>query len=566
MKRSLGFLLIPVAIILSGRSASASWPAQGAPVCVATGAQDSPVLFPDGSGGVFIAWSDSRAGGSAVGIYIQHLNAGGTALWTIDGKALSPSPQGQFAPQLASDDSGGVIVVWEDRRVDGGDIYAQRVDANGNIRWTAGGVPIAVTTNAQVAPVVVPDQTRGAFIAWEDTRSSANCTSGFKDIYAQRVNSVGAIQWAANGVPVCTLADDQDGVRAAPDGFGSAVLGWSDKRAEVRDVFAQTLTPAGTEVWNGNNDALVIRAADSQKYMDMAADLAGTVYFAWLDFRTLVPAVYVQRLDAAGSPMWGTAAVPAFPSAPGLAFPAPKIIAGLDGVMIAARVGPQVLAQYVNGDGIRQWPGGGVALSSPGLTPDFVGIVPDLEFGAIVGWVASPFPGNGDVYAQRVDPFGNSLWTANGVAVCTAAGNQDAMQVCADGLGGALLVWRDSRSGTTDIYAQRVDAGGVVGSAPLEASAPVPRRFGLRAAYPNPAHREVSLVFTLPTPQEVEMEVFDAQGRRMRHLLSGPLAAGSQRLVWDGRDDAGRPVASGAYLVRLTAGAEHEITALRLVR
>ena len=53
-------------------------------------------------------------------------------------------------------------------------------------------------------------------------------------------------------------------------------------------------------------------------------------------------------------------------------------------------------------------------------------------------------------------------WTANGVAVCTAAGQPVPSAVLAsDGAGGAVITWYDDRSGSSqDIYAQRVDAGG----------------------------------------------------------------------------------------------------------
>jgi predicted lipoprotein with Yx(FWY)xxD motif len=562
MTRHALLLLIAATFAFNAQPAAASWPAQGAAVCTASGAQDTPALQPDGLGGVFVAWSDSRAGASASGIYMQHLAADGTALWAANGKALSTSPQGQVGPQLASDDSGGVIVVWEDRRADAGDIYAQRVDANGNIRWTAGGVPMVTATNEQSAPVVVASPSGGAIIAWVDTRSSTSCTIGYEDIFAQRVNAGGATQWAANGVPVCTMADDQDGLRAVPDGSNGAMLSWSDKRQQVPDVYAQDLTTGGAKNW-GASDALVIRAADAQDSLDIVADPGGGAFFVWLDYRALTASVYAQHLDAGGLSGWASGGVQVFASSnPGHP---PKVIAGGDGVIVAARIGGQVAVQQLDGSGNRIWAGPGVSVSRPGGMQQSVGLVSDDALGAIVGWVEFP-GGSGDVYAQHVDLSGTPLWTPFGVAICTAIGTQDQMQMAEDGSGGAILVWRDKRSGESDIYAQRVSADGTVGMSPTDVPPQHPQQFSLQPIYPNPSRREARLEFTLPEEREVEVEVFDVAGRSVKHVFHGTLVAGVHDLTWDGNDDAGRRVASGAYLVRFTAGSTRKTAALRMVR
>ena len=60
--------------------------------------------------------------------------------------------------------------------------------------------------------------------------------------------------------------------------------------------------------------------------------------------------------------------------------------------------------------------------------------------------------------------------------------------------------------------------------------------------------------------------VHDVLGRTVRTLAQGPQPAGVHTVVWDGRDDDGRHVASGIYLGRLTAGAFAQSQRLVLVR
>lgn len=93
-----------------------------------------------------------------------------------------------------------------------------------------------------------------------------------------------------------------------------------------------------------------------------------------------------------------------------------------------------------------------------------------------------------------------------------------------------------------------------------------PERVSLRlhSGQPNPFRVSTSLRFDLPAAARVSLAVFDAAGRRVRSLVSGPQTPGTHAAVWDGRDDAGHEVASGLYLARLEAGGQTQAT--RLVR
>jgi phage tail sheath protein FI len=86
------------------------------------------------------------------------------------------------------------------------------------------------------------------------------------------------------------------------------------------------------------------------------------------------------------------------------------------------------------------------------------------------------------------------------------------------------------------------------------------------AAAPNPFNPRVTLRLELPEPVHVRMRIFDARGRLVRRLVDRDLATGAHALRWDGRDDAGRPLPSGAYLARTEAGPRRITTPLTLVR
>src|SRR5258708_1649183 len=89
-------------------------------------------------------------------------------------------------------------------------------------------------------------------------------------------------------------------------------------------------------------------------------------------------------------------------------------------------------------------------------------IVADGAGGAIITWQDNRNGPDLDIFAQRINAGGTPQWTADGVALCTAANNQQNPTIISDGAGGAIVTWHDARGGTNfDIYAQRLNAAGV---------------------------------------------------------------------------------------------------------
>jgi choice-of-anchor B domain-containing protein len=101
---------------------------------------------------------------------------------------------------------------------------------------------------------------------------------------------------------------------------------------------------------------------------------------------------------------------------------------------------------------------------------------------------------------------------------------------------------------------------------PTAGSSGAAARVTLFPPSPNPARDATSLAFELPRGASVSLDVFDASGRRVRTLVDGALPAGRHAIVWDGHDDAGRAVASGAFVTRLSTGSEVRSAKLLLTR
>jgi len=109
---------------------------------------------------------------------------------------------------------------------------------------------------------------------------------------------------------------------------------------------------------------------------------------------------------------------------------------------------------------------------------------------------------------------------------------------------GYYAVFADSGAGATGVPADH-DPGHESRSLILEPN------------YPNPSGLATTIRFVLPRTGTVGLRVYDSAGRLVRTLLAGDVrASGQQTTAWDGRNDAGRVVSSGIYILRLEAGGE----------
>jgi hypothetical protein len=487
--------------------------------------------------------------------------------------------------QIIPDGTGGAIIAWYDRRNATNDVFVQRISGGGAVAWTANGVTICAEAGSQTNPVLASDGASGAIIAWQDQRI-ANW-----NIYAQKVNAAGAVQWAANGIVMCDAAQSQTSPQIIPDGSGGAIIAWTDHRNALDDdVYAQRVDASGNPLWTANGAAVVASMTGNQRNCRIVPGGSGEALVTWIDYRGGSGDVYAQKMDASGTPLWTS-----------------------NGVAVCAATGNQVTLQLMS----------------------------DGSGGAVATW-EDERSGTGawDLYAQRFNANGAMAWVTNGVAICRATANQTTPQLGPDGWGGAIITWKDERAGNADIYAQRVDAGGhTVVATMLQSYSAAFREGGIAISWtlseadegvdffvvrarepagpyielssrsmsrdglsfnfvdqnwepgvsywyqvdvrigsersvlfetgpvttpalpltlhqnhPNPFNPSTTIGYYLPEKCPVKLEVYDISGRRIAGLIDKELGKGSYTVEWNGRDGRGNPVASGIYFYRLIAG------------
>jgi len=78
-----------------------------------------------------------------------------------------------------------------------------------------------------------------------------------------------------------------------------------------------------------------------------------------------------------------------------------------------------------------------------------------------------------------------------------------------------------------------------------------PSVFNLNQNYPNPFNPSTSISFDIGTSNDIELSIYDVNGREINNLFSGFLDAGNHNFVWDGKNNLGSKVSSGTYIYRL---------------
>jgi hypothetical protein len=555
-------------------------------ICVGPGIgyQYNPQIISDGSGGAIVAWEGSD------NIVANRVSSDGTVMWGSYGIVVCSANRGQYYPQLTSDGVGGAIITWYDGRSQHTwDIFAQRIDANGNARWIPNGAAICVATGDQTYPSIVSDGSGGAILIWRDLRNGT-----IADIYAQRVDANGTVKWMTDGVPICAEPQSQEAPSIASDGLGGAIIAWSDFRNSNWDVFAQRIDADGAVKWVENGVPICATTGGGGWYPAVISCGLGQFIITWYDYRGGSSwDVFAQKIGPSGEIIWAE-----------------------NGIPICESISNQF---------------------NPQITTDGSG-------GAIVAWSDYRNGSNADVYAQGIDSSGVVKWMANGVPICTVRNSSEYYcRMISDGLGGAIIAWTDFRNGSNwDIYAQRVDAAGhtvvatflrdyattfigagialtwtlsevdldteffverssALNGPFIERPSSEVKRDGLSFSFidndwepgtsywyrvryrngseqrllfetghirtpplpltllqnrPNPFNPSTEIRYYLPGACNIVLAVYDISGALITRLAEGHQDKGYHTVSWDGRDRNRRCVSSGIYFCRLQAGKE----------
>lgn len=477
MKRAPTYLLALSSLLIGEPAIAYDWGPTGVSVCDSCRA-DIPQILPDGHGGAFIAWRDFT-NGSVTGndVFLQRITNEGQVApgWPSKGLPVCRDPGSQHLSALTTDGQGGVFLIWNDDRGEAGDIYAQRVLADGSIApgWPENGISVSRGPSTEVLPIATHDGLGGAFVSWSDYRNYA--AQGWT-VFSQHLTSAGEVAdgWPATGLQLCNL--DCYTSRIIPDGMGGAVIAWNG--AQRGDVYGIRVTAGGSVApgWAENGTLLV----GGPSVVELVTDDNEGFYAACAFYSQGWQREYlIQRFTNQGTVATG------WPEAGVRLSAAPGVRAGLGavpdatgGILLAwydyrnPEAGSDVYGGRVLAEGVYAtgWPSSGLLVSDPAEGSEYeVDVCSDGRGGAYVAWEWDAITGTG-CRLQHIAAEGTVApgWPAHGVRVSETS-NQFRARLASDNAGGVIVTWEERESRLQSrhgIYAQRFSFDGPVPALP----------------------------------------------------------------------------------------------------
>ena len=471
--------LLTVALSLAfPASAFAQWssnPAANTAIADFAGDQAVPKIAASGDGSTWMMWFDQRGGSYAV--YAQRLDAQGVETFAHGGIVVSNNPQSSSLQDwdLISDGAGGCVVAFTDTRSGPDlDVYAYRLDVNGNQLWGANGVTLSADADGESNPTIALT-TDGYFVfAWAHTPSP-----GPGDIRIQKLDGNGVPQYPGVGITITGPGTEKPAFSAiAASDSGSYIVAYVrdiTSFSSPRHIRAQKFDAAGTPLWNAGSPVLVYdqNAIPIAHQPQLRSDGNGGAVITWhravgSDFNAMI-----QRVDNNGNEVFPHNGISICSDTTIELDPASAQLANGDTIVFfdkrnAAQTNWSLSAQRISPAGGLLWGPLGIDL----IPIDAVqkSILKSVPFGdgAIVCCFRASGPTTADLIAFRVDGAGNSVWGPSPLVASSVVSSKLRVALATDATGVSRMIWGDGRNALTgtDMYAQNINPDGTLGNSP----------------------------------------------------------------------------------------------------
>jgi len=248
----------------------------------------------DSNDNLYFAWQDYRHG-SAAKLYGQKYSILKTKMWAED--VTISTPNNQVYPELVNDASGSLYVIWGDDRGGNQDCYIMKYDTDGQTAWTG---DKKINTDAQNEDQIQPTidfNTNHAYVAWADYRND------HFDIYAQKIDPDGNYQWTPE-IRLTTLASGQYDPFVSVDNAGNAFIVWTDEQNDDGDIYAQKIDPDGNKLWTEDLKINTDTTVQDQSAPDIAINGYDSIFYVWTDARNGDNDIFAQKINIDGVAQW----------------------------------------------------------------------------------------------------------------------------------------------------------------------------------------------------------------------------------------------------------------------
>jgi len=392
-------------------------------------------------------------------LFILFILSVGAIAETLDINMATPIRQGvhiEWYRTVCPGKDGAAIFVWSDTRYGMRNVFAHKIDKNGNFVWGETGAVITDLLGRQEDPVAIEDGSGGAFIAWVDYRFD---DSG--DIFIQHVDTDGAILMDPDGVALAQQVGQQISINMCTDSLGGVFVSWQDKRGGVDDDIYGTHVDSDHNIISPGSGVVIVDEGGTQSAKSIEYAGNNEAFICWSDARLGENIdIYGQRLDMNMQSLFDNNGIP-IANTSGLETRPRTTFVNNTTSFITWKSGDEsakILYQFVDHTGI--------VFGEPKAVSDFDGIqtaprVKRSKTGEVfVQWKDLRFdPVDGDIFMQKISTNGDALWS-EGVQVDVSEGVNFSGRFSANNAGGFNIFWEKGVYPEVDILFQSFDEYG----------------------------------------------------------------------------------------------------------
>lgn len=402
-------------------------------------------------------------------------------------------------PRSIADGTGGVITVYDEQVYDGvttkRSLYAQGLSAMGVVKWGTNGIKVTTSPANILDKMITTDGNGGVIVIWIEEQVPGSYTS---KIYSQRIDNSGNKLWGVNGIEINGAVADYELADLIRDSQGNYIFTYSNVDLEM--VFAQKLTSNGVTEWGSG---VLLPDNSGENYgARIYQDGAGYI-FLWEEEYEIGnddgARYYWQRLNANGAKNGANLMLFDFAPAPGLQYYINSLVPDGSGGFYVTIIGDDdvVAKLYLqrvlsNGTKVFNATNWGIEVDAsigklvvqPGNSYVNYGVAleADGSGGVVVGWTDTRSANEG-LYAQRFNGSGAKLWTSADVVVVPGFAQSNFFQgmIKTNQDGDLVFLINKVPSGNENhFYVQKISIAGVVqyGSSGVLASSRPSYKYG----------------------------------------------------------------------------------------
>ena len=511
-------------------------------------------------------WKEILNPDTSYNFWLQHISPDGYPLWGPDGIRISNQPCRTWLSDysLESDAAGNAVIAFEDMRggADASQVVAYSVAPDGSAVWNPNGVFIYTDPMDSVnsySPMLGFTNSGNRLIAWDAGGYFGTDTTNWKSfIRIQKLSPSGALLWSE---PI--MVPDVDSTarfpKLFPVGADDFILCWQRRiSTEIVGlgqqywtyIYAQRFNSAGSTVWPEKAKICEL-TADSAQYLPEyfqihpVQDPQQGLFISWFDDRYASNYwnIYTQHLDTAGNLQWPLNGIAV--STVNYGYNRVEPMMAYDSVSKdlyvvwdedkpsggLSRIG--LVGQRFGEDGTRKWGDLGKVLVdyimdtawyvlTLKMTPshDFI-LFGDRAYREIIGPDTVRFD---QLFAMRIDPAGNTVWSPSHVLLATTQGTKYYPDITDLNNEMYVVSWGENRDAAFNpvgsVYAQNLKLDGNLG--PVGIIPPESNVDTHVAVYPNPSHDQSWIQFSEAVSGKVEVSLFDPMGHEIRSFIQPP--------------------------------------------